>query len=138
MGWDGAGNYTRQRNFSADASADIKILASAMDQEFNDFASAMTIALARDGQNTPSANIPMGGYKFVNVGAPTSASDYMRVSDVVGNIPIYMEDATTSADNISVSAQFFTTLQSGRLYNYALFMVLGVVAVVLIWWTVLA
>ena len=29
-------------------------------------------------------------------------------------------------------------LQSGRLYNYALFMVLGVVAIVLIWWFVLA
>ncbi len=35
MGYDGAGGYTRSRNFSADASANIRILASAMDQEID-------------------------------------------------------------------------------------------------------
>lgn len=113
MGYDGAGNYTRTRNFSADASAGIKILASAVDEELNDFASAMTLPLLRGGQNSPTADIPMGGYKLTNVGAPASASNYIRASDVIQNIPIYMEDATTSTDNISVSAQYFTTASAG-------------------------
>src|SRR5688572_9172744 len=109
MGWDGAGNYTRTHNFSADASAGIKILAARMDAEFNDFASAMTLARARDGQNAPTGNLPMGGFRHVGVGAPISASNYIRAKDFIENVPIYMVDAETSADRISVSASFYTT-----------------------------
>jgi hypothetical protein len=109
MGWDGAGNYTRTHNFSADASAGIKILAARMDAEFNDFASAMTLARARDGQNAPTGNLPMGGFRHVGVGAPISATNYIRAKDFIENVPIYMVDAETSADRISVSASFYTT-----------------------------
>lgn len=109
MGWDGAGNYTRTHNFSADASAGIKILAARVDAELNDFASAMTLARARDGQNAPTANLPMGGFRHVGVGAPLSATNYMRSKDFIENVPIYMVDAEVSADRISVSASFYTT-----------------------------
>lgn len=109
MGWDGAGNYTRAQNFSADASANIKILASRVDSEFDDMASAFSNVLTRDGQNAPTANLPMGGFRHVNVGAPTSARNYIRVQDIINNIPIYMVDSEASADRISVSALYFTT-----------------------------
>ena len=109
MGYDGAGNYTRTHNFSADGSAGIKILASRMDAEFNDFASAMPLALLHDGRNAATGNLPMGGYRHVNVGAPTSATNYMRSKDFIENVPIYMVDAEASADRISVSAAFYTT-----------------------------
>ena len=109
MGYDGSGNYTRTHNFSADGSAGIKILASRMDAEFNDVASAMSLPVLRDGQNAPTANLPMGGFRHVNVGAPASATNYMRSKDFIENVPIYMVDAETSADRISVSAAFYTT-----------------------------
>ena len=109
MGYDGTGAYTRTHNFSADASAGIKILALRMDAEFNDFASAMVLPLLRDGRNAATGNIPMGGFRLVNVGAPTSATNYMRSKDFIENVPIYMVDAEASADRISVSASFFTT-----------------------------
>lgn len=114
MGWDGAGNYTRLRNFSADASAGIKILASAMDQELNDFASAIGLCWTRNGQNVPTTDIPMGGRKFVNIGAPASVNNYMRPRDFIENVPIYMLDATTSTDNISVSAEYFTSVSAAQ------------------------
>lgn len=114
MGWDGAGGYTRQHNFSADASAGINILASRMDVEMNDFASAMTLAWARDGQNTPTQDIPMGGRKFVNVGAPASVSNFMRVREFIESIPIFMQDAESSADRISVSTQYFTSVSANQ------------------------
>lgn len=109
MGWDGAGNYTRTHNFSADASAGIKILASRVDAEFNDFASAMSLVRTRDGQNTPTADLPMGGFRHVGVGAPASATNYARAKDFIENVPIYMVDGESSADRISVSALFYTT-----------------------------
>ncbi len=114
MGWDGAGGYNRQRNFSADASAGIKILASAMDQEIDDVASAMQLCWARDGQNTPTGNIPMGGYRLINVGNAASVSDFITAKQVIENVPVYMEDTTTSVDTVSVSAQFFTSVSAGQ------------------------
>ena len=109
MGYDGAGNYSRTHNFSADGSAGIKILAARMDAEFNDFASAMSLPVLRDGQNVPTANLPMGGFRHVGVGAPASATNYMRSKDFIENVPIYVVDAEASADRISVSATFYTT-----------------------------
>lgn len=109
MSYDGAGNYTRTHNFSADASANIKILAARVDAEFDDFASAMGLPLLRDGRNAATANIPMGGFRHTNVGAPSSATNYIRAKDFIENVPIYMVDAETSADRISVSAAFYTT-----------------------------
>ena len=109
MGYDGTGNYTRTHNFSADASAGIKILAARVDAEFNDFASAMPLAVLRDGRNAATGNLPMGGFRHVNVGAPASATNYMRSKDFIENVPIYMVDAETSVDRISVSAAFYTT-----------------------------
>jgi hypothetical protein len=113
LGWDNAGNYNRQHNFSADASAGIKILAQRMDAEFDDFASAMTLAVTRNGQNAPTANLPMGGFRHVGVGAPLSATNYIRAKDFIENVPIYMVDAEASADRISVSASFYTTASAG-------------------------
>ena len=114
MGWDGAGNYSRVHNFSADASAGIKILASRMDAEINDMASAFTRVWTRDGQNTPTQDIPMGGRKFVNVGAPTSVGNFMRAREFIENVPIFMQDAETSADRVSVSSQYFTSVSANQ------------------------
>jgi hypothetical protein len=109
LGYDGSGNYTRTHNFSADGSAGIKILASRMDAEFNDFASAMPLAILKDGRNAATGNLPMGGFRHTNVGAPASATNYMRAKDFIENVPIYVVDAEVSADRISVSASFYTT-----------------------------
>src|SRR5690242_18895905 len=114
MGWDGAGAYARQHNFSADASVGIKILAARMDQELDDIASAIPIALAKNGQNVPTANLPMGGFRHVNVGAPVSVNNYMRSREFIENIPVFMTDAESSADRISVSAQYFTSVSANQ------------------------
>jgi hypothetical protein len=104
------GTYTRNHNFSADASAGIKILAARQDTEWDDLASALTnVVWTRDGNTVPTADIPMGGRKFTNVGSPSSALNMMRSKDFIENVPIYMVDAEASADRISVSASFYTT-----------------------------
>lgn len=104
------GTYTRNHNFSADASAGIKILAARHDAEWDDLTSALSnVVWTRDGNTTPTADIPMGGRRHVGVGAPMSATNYIRAKDFIENVPIYMVDAETSADRISVSALFYTT-----------------------------
>lgn len=114
MGYNGAGGYTRQRNFSADASAGIKILASAMDQELNDFASAMTVPILRDGQNTPTADLPMAGQKHTNVAAAASASDYLRAKEFIENVPLFVLDGDSNTTNVSASVEYYTTVSTGQ------------------------
>jgi hypothetical protein len=109
------GTYTRNHNFSADASVGIKILATRFDTEIDDVASALTnVVWTRDGNTTPTVDIPMGGHKFVGAAAATSVSNYMRVREFIENIPIFMNDVESSADRVSVSAQYFTSVSANQ------------------------
>lgn len=49
----------------------------------NDIATGLSTAITKDGQTTPTANIPMGGYKITNLAAATLASDAPRYDQVV-------------------------------------------------------
>jgi hypothetical protein len=40
-----------------------------------DLATGLTTALTKDGQTTPTANIPLGGFKLTGVGAPTASGN---------------------------------------------------------------
>lgn len=113
MGWNGAGSYSRAENFSADSSAGIKILATRMDTELDDFASAMTLALTRNGQNSPTANIPMAGFRFTNVGAAASAEDYIRTKEFIKDVPVYVKE-TGTANNVRVSVAPFVSVSAGQ------------------------
>lgn len=114
MGWNGTGDVTRTHNFSADGSAGIKILASRMDTELNDFASAISNAVAKDGQNTPTANLPMAGFRHLNVGPATSAAQYLRVREYVSDVPIFVSATTALSHVIVASVDFYTSVSAGQ------------------------
>lgn len=44
----------------------------------SDIASALTSSLSKDGQTTPTGNLPMGGYKLTGLGAHTALTDSVR------------------------------------------------------------
>lgn len=48
----------------------------------SDVATALTNSIAKDGQTTPTANLPMGGYKLTGLGAGTTTTDSTRVDAV--------------------------------------------------------
>jgi hypothetical protein len=52
----------------------------------NDIATALTQSLAKDGQTTPTANIPMGSFKLTGLGAPTTAGDALAYGSPMGAI----------------------------------------------------
>lgn len=114
MGWNGSGGVTRTHNFSADGSAGIKILASRVDAEFNDQASAISLAVARDGQNAPTANLPMGGFKHTNVGAATSAENYVRVKEFIRDIPVYVKESGNNDTTVRASTSFYVSVSGGQ------------------------
>lgn len=47
-----------------------------------DLAAALTNSLSSDGQTVPTANLPMGGFRFTNVGAATAAAHVALASQV--------------------------------------------------------
>ena len=49
-----------------------------------DLAAGLTTALTKDGQTTPTANIPMGGFKITGAGAATAAGDVVSLSSNLG------------------------------------------------------
>ncbi|HYC01613.1 MAG TPA: tail fiber domain-containing protein [Candidatus Limnocylindrales bacterium] len=48
----------------------------------SDIATALTASISKDGQTTPTANLPMGGFRHTNVGNPTVRSQYGTVDNI--------------------------------------------------------
>ena len=74
MGWDGSGNVVRTDGSRTGASvwdqakgAGIKIVSGGHDHHDEDLASSIENTVARDGQNSPTSNLPMGGRKHTGV-----------------------------------------------------------------------
>lgn len=53
-----------------------------MDAEFDGIVDGLENTVTLDGQTTPTANLPMGGFRHTNVGAATSRSHYGRVAEI--------------------------------------------------------
>jgi hypothetical protein len=113
MTWNGSGDFQRVHNFSADASAGIKILASRQDAEWANFETGLENCVTRNGENSPTADLPMAGQKHTNVGAAASTTQYLRADQFLRSFPIYCAFGGT-AEAMSASAQFaLTSLTAG-------------------------
>jgi hypothetical protein len=73
-------------NWAADAAAGIKILASRHDSEDNNFAAGLSNALTKDGQSSPTADIPFNGKKITNLANPVNPQDAVTKSYSDGKV----------------------------------------------------
>jgi hypothetical protein len=83
MGWSG-GTFTRTdgtrtgSNVWVDAAAaNVKILAVDADTHDQDLADGINASLHKAGQNTPTANLPMGNFRHTGVGNAQARTDYL-------------------------------------------------------------
>lgn len=89
----------------------------------SDIATALTQSLAKDGQTTPTANLPMGGYKHTGAAAGSARTDYATISNLQDGTGIYVSTVGGTADVITLTpspaitsytaGQFFSFLSSG-------------------------
>ncbi len=89
MAFDGSGNYTRTNGvntgatvWTADAAAGTKIVKDRHDTHDQDIATALSLCYCKDGQSTPTANLPLGGFKFTTVGDATSLNQFTSGTQV--------------------------------------------------------
>jgi hypothetical protein len=86
---NGSGSYSRTTgiysgttSWTQTRDALRKIRVDDHDAHDQDIADAITASLAKDGQTTPTANLPMGGYAHTNVADATARTQYAKVSQV--------------------------------------------------------
>jgi hypothetical protein len=99
MSRDGSGNYTLPQ---AAFTAGTTIEAAKVNSDLNDIASALTASIAKDGQTTPTANLPMGSFKHTGVANASSRTDYAAAGQVADNSLQYAAD-TGSADAYAIA-----------------------------------
>lgn len=75
------------------------------DAHDQDIADALTASLSKDGQTTPTANLPMGGFAHTNVADATARTQYAKVSQVQDGSYLYggVSAGSANAQTISVS-----------------------------------
>jgi hypothetical protein len=117
---NGSGTYTRPQS---DYVPGTTILATSVNSDLNDMAQALTASIAKDGQTTPTANIPLGGFRITGLGNGTSATDAATLGQVDGRAEIDLASASTTnigaqqSDNVRITGTTtitsFGTIASG-------------------------
>ena len=73
------------------------------DVQDQDFANGLSNCFTRDGQSTPTADLPMDGKKFTNVGNATAGNQFAVVSQLQSGVYTYGGIATGTANAIVIS-----------------------------------
>jgi len=94
-GWDGAGNFVRSDGTRTGAAvcqeqqiAGTTIDPVLFDNELNTFASGLENCVTLTGETTPTANLPMGGYKLTGLAAGSSSGDSVRFEQLAEMSPV--------------------------------------------------
>lgn len=82
----------------------------------SDIATALTGSLAADGQTTPTANLPMGGFKFTGLAAGSAAGNSARYEQL-GMIPL-ASGSVSAAASLAITANIDATYDVYRLEIY--------------------
>jgi hypothetical protein len=84
MPFDGSGNFTRDFNWVDDRNNGIKIIASRMDAEFNNYATGMNQVLLRNGVAPLTGNLNMGTHNIIALGSGVVGTPSIRFNSDAG------------------------------------------------------
>jgi len=118
MAFNGSGLFSRLYNWAADRDASIKITASRMDAEMDGMATGLSTCIAKDGQTTVTANLPMATYKHTGVGAANARTDYADTASVQDDSFNYITE-TGAADAYVISpSPAITAYAAGQRFTF--------------------
>lgn len=103
MPWNGSGTYSLPPAYSPEVNG-TTIDANRYNGLTNDVATGITQAIAKDGQNTPTANLPMGGLKHTGAGSATADGQYLvygQTNADLGNLRV--DAGTAGAPSLSIN-----------------------------------
>jgi hypothetical protein len=84
----------------------------------SDIATGLTNSLAKDGQTTPTANLPMGGFKFTNMGVGSANTDSLTLGQAQNEAYQYLA-SVAGTDTITASTSPITaSYVAGQTYKF--------------------
>lgn len=108
MPFNGSGSFSTKYNWQNDAALGLNISSSRMQGQDQDMADGLSLCLTKDGQQTPTANIPMGNFRITNLGTPVNPNDAVNKSYV--DASSWTAGPTTSRPGVAAIGQpFFDT-----------------------------
>jgi hypothetical protein len=102
-GWNGSGVFSRTYNWVQDQLNGILIRADRHDANDTDFVNGINNCLTKDGQNAPTANLPMGTFKHLNVGKAALYNQYVTAEQLLENELTYYTTSGTDTYTITPS-----------------------------------
>ncbi|WP_417790645.1 hypothetical protein [Terasakiella pusilla] len=110
MGWNGSGVFTRTNGTNTgsslwenDRDAGIKITAENHDNQDQDLADGIQACLAKNGENFPTADLPMNSQKHTGVGNATAANHYAAAGQVQNSAFVWGGTAAGTADALTIN-----------------------------------
>jgi hypothetical protein len=115
---DGSGNFSFT---NADFVAGTTISVTPMNAKFSEVATALTASIAKDGQTTAAADLPMGAFKHTNVANGSARNHYAAVGQVQDSAFAFGGNAvfTTSSNVYAITmAPAITAYASGQSFLF--------------------
>lgn len=128
MGWNGAGNFQRTNgSFSGanvwddDANAGYDIVDTRHDTHDQDLAQGINNCLTKDGQNSPTANLPMAGFRHTSVADGSARNQYATVGQLQDQgVQALSVGGTANAITASMTPTISSYVTGGRYYFKAI------------------
>jgi hypothetical protein len=84
----------------------------------NDLGNAMTASLAYDGQTTPVANLPMGGYLHTGVANATARTNYASAGQVQDGTLTYLTSISGTDTITAIAPVSMSALVAGQTFRF--------------------
>lgn len=105
--------------FAQQAAAPVDIEPTLMDTHDTDLKDGINACLKKDGGNTASADLPMGGFKHTNVAEAAARTQYARFSQVQDNKGQYIATVGGTADAITLTpSPAITAYAAGQRFSF--------------------
>lgn len=125
MPFNGSGTYSRDNGtytgstvWAQDNANGYKIVDTRHDTHDQDIATALSSCLVKDGQQSPTANLPMAGFKHTNVAVASARTDYARYSQVQDSSPVYAAGGGTATAYTLTLSPAVTAYAAGQRFFF--------------------
>lgn len=113
------GTRTGDTAWTQAAAANVNIKASDHDTHDSDLADGIESCLKKDGGNTATNDIPMGGFTLTNISAAGARTEPARFADVQDNLGHYISTVGGTADVITLTPTIpITAYVAGQRYQF--------------------
>lgn len=121
MPWNGSGSFSRNQDYTADKAAgapDHFISAAKLDEDFNNIITGLENTLTRDGQNAPTANLPMNAKKHTNIANASARNEYAAAGQIQDGGLVYAVDSGAADAYEIAPAPALTAYVAGQLFRF--------------------